>query len=143
VIERIERLTAAAMTRTGPRCAKSTAVSPRRAPQLRPPLQSLRRRAAAGHRLGHLEGFVGAARAYSREAAYPEQPFPVTGSGAHCVLCQQPLGEEAARRLTSFEAFVQDESKRREQDAADTYDDADRAAIVSGLPEKGLPCSRP
>ncbi len=64
-----------------------------------------------------------AARAYSREAAYPGQPFPVTASDAHCVLCQQPLGEEAARRLTSFEAFVQDESKRREEDAADAYDE--------------------
>lgn len=64
-----------------------------------------------------------AARAYSREAAYPEQPFPVTGSDSHCVLCQQPLGEEAARRLTSFETFVQDESKRREQEAADAYDE--------------------
>ena len=30
-------------------------------------------------------------------AAYPEQPFPVTGPDAHCVLCQQPLGEEAAK----------------------------------------------
>lgn len=64
-----------------------------------------------------------AARAYSREAAYPGQPFPVTASDAHCVLCQQPLGEEASRRLTSFEAFVQDESKRREEDAADAYDE--------------------
>jgi hypothetical protein len=62
-------------------------------------------------------------RAYSREAAYPEQSFPVTGSDSHCVLCQQPLGEEAARRLTSFETFVQDESKRREQEAADAYDE--------------------
>lgn len=64
-----------------------------------------------------------AARAYSRKAAYPEQPFPVTASGAHCVLCQQPLGEEAAKRLTSFEAFVQDESKRREEEAADAYNE--------------------
>ncbi len=64
-----------------------------------------------------------AARAYSREAAYPEQPFPVTGPDAHCVLCQQPLGEEAAKRLGSFEAFVQDESKRREEEAAYAYDE--------------------
>jgi energy-coupling factor transporter ATP-binding protein EcfA2 len=64
-----------------------------------------------------------AARAYSQEAAYPGQPFPVTASGAHCVLCQQPLGEEAAKRLTSFEAFVQDESKRREEEAADAYNE--------------------
>jgi energy-coupling factor transporter ATP-binding protein EcfA2 len=63
-----------------------------------------------------------AARQYSRASAYPDQPFPVTRRGAHCVLCQQPLTEEASKRLGSFEAFVQDESKRREQEAADAYD---------------------
>jgi energy-coupling factor transporter ATP-binding protein EcfA2 len=65
-----------------------------------------------------------AARAYSLEAAYPEQSFPVTGSEAHCVLCQQPLGEQASQRLRSFEAFVQDESRRREIEAANAYNDA-------------------
>lgn len=64
-----------------------------------------------------------AARDYSRASAYPDRSFPVTGTGAHCVLCQQPLSEEASKRLGSFEAFVQDESKRREQEAADTYDE--------------------
>jgi hypothetical protein len=64
-----------------------------------------------------------AARDYSRASAYPDRPFPVTESGAHCVLCQQPLSEEASNRLSSFEAFVQDESKRREQEAADAYDE--------------------
>jgi energy-coupling factor transporter ATP-binding protein EcfA2 len=63
-----------------------------------------------------------AARDYSRASAYPDRPFPVIERGAHCVLCQQPLGEEASKRLSSFEAFVQDESKRREQEAADAYD---------------------
>lgn len=62
-----------------------------------------------------------AARDYSRASAYPDRPFPVTEGGAHCVLCQQPLSEEAAQRLRSFETFVQDESKRREQEAADAY----------------------
>jgi hypothetical protein len=64
-----------------------------------------------------------AARDYSRASAYPNRPFPVTDSGAHCVLCQQPLSEEASKRLSSFEAFVQDESKRSEQEAADSYDE--------------------
>ncbi|MCL8484371.1 MULTISPECIES: AAA family ATPase [Bradyrhizobium] len=64
-----------------------------------------------------------AARDYSRASAYPDRPFPVAGTGAHCVLCQQPLGEEASKRLNSFEAFVQDESKRREQEAVDAYDE--------------------
>jgi energy-coupling factor transporter ATP-binding protein EcfA2 len=62
-----------------------------------------------------------AARNYSRVAAYPERSFPVTGRGANCVLCQQPLTEQASKRLSSFEAFVQDESKHREQEAADAY----------------------
>jgi energy-coupling factor transporter ATP-binding protein EcfA2 len=64
-----------------------------------------------------------AARNYSRASAYPDRPFPVTESDAHCVLCQQPLSEDAARRLRSFETFVQDESKRREQEAADAYNE--------------------
>jgi len=80
-----------------------------------------------------------AARAYSREAAYPEQPFPVTDLGAHCVLCQQPLGEEAAKRLTSFEAFVQDESKRREEDAADAYDELIEQLSSQVLLTKDIP----
>lgn len=64
-----------------------------------------------------------AARNYSRASSYPDRPFPVTGAGTHCVLCQQPLSDEASKRLSSFEAFVQDESKRREQEAADAYDE--------------------
>ena len=62
-----------------------------------------------------------AARDYSRGSAYPGRPFPMTESGAHCVLCQQLLSEEASQRLASFEAFVKDESKRREQRAAIAY----------------------
>ncbi len=62
-----------------------------------------------------------AARNYSRASAYPSRLFPVTDIGAHCLLCQQPLGEEASKRLSSFEAFVQNESKRREHEAATVY----------------------
>lgn len=64
-----------------------------------------------------------AARNYSRASAYPDRPFPVTESDAHCVLCQQPLSEDAARRLRTFETFVQDESKRSEQEAAVAYNE--------------------
>ena len=64
-----------------------------------------------------------AARDYSRVSAYPDRSFPVTESGAYCVLCQQPLSEEASRRLNSFEAFVQDESKRREREAENSYNE--------------------
>jgi energy-coupling factor transporter ATP-binding protein EcfA2 len=57
-----------------------------------------------------------AARAYST-MVYPEQPFPATGSEERCVLCQQDLSPAAADRLRRFEAFIKDESKRREDEA--------------------------
>ena len=50
----------------------------------------------------------------------------MTGDGAHrCVLCQQELDAEAANRLARFEAFVKDETKRKEELAAAAY----RAAL--------------
>jgi len=80
-----------------------------------------------------------AARNYSRASAYPDKTFPVVETDAHCVLCQQPLSEEASKRLSSFEAFVQDESKRREEEAETAYNDAlddiaTRAIAIRALP---------
>ncbi|WP_245283745.1 AAA family ATPase [Bradyrhizobium sp. URHD0069] len=75
-----------------------------------------------------------AARAYSSAAAYPGRPFPLTESDAHCVLCQQPLSEEAAKRLASFEAFVQDESKRREAAVGEAYDQSLESVAVGRFP---------
>jgi hypothetical protein len=46
------------------------------------------------------------ARAYSEEFAYIDTPFPNTKANARCVLCQQPLADDAKRRLVSFESFV-------------------------------------
>ena len=62
-----------------------------------------------------------AARAYAEQEAYPGQTFPVTGAGARCVLCLQELQPEAADRLGRFDAFVKDESKRREEAALTAY----------------------
>jgi len=47
-----------------------------------------------------------AARDYSNAEAYPENAFPYTKEGAHCVLCHQELDEEAKKRLEGFESFV-------------------------------------
>jgi len=77
-----------------------------------------------------------AARAYSRVSAYPDLPFPVTEPDARCVLCHQELDAAAADRLNRFEAFIQNESKKREQDARTTYD-----AALSALGEARLPCA--
>ena len=53
-----------------------------------------------------------AARQFSQEQAYPDQPFPVVEDGAHCVLCQQDLDHAAAHRLKQFEAFVASTTER-------------------------------
>ncbi len=48
-----------------------------------------------------------AAKQYSEEVAYPGESFPKI-SDAVCVLCQQPLGEEAIARFTRFKKFMED-----------------------------------
>jgi hypothetical protein len=63
-----------------------------------------------------------AARAYSQTAAYPGRAFPVTTDEARCVLCQQELQPDAADRLNRFEAFVKDDSKRREESTHAGYE---------------------
>lgn len=67
-------------------------------------------------------GLWEAARAYSQEQAYPSEPFPYTGADAVCVLCQQTLDEKSAARLTRFEQFIKDESKKQEKLARDNYE---------------------
>ncbi|WP_200808715.1 AAA family ATPase [Tistlia consotensis] len=80
-----------------------------------------------------------AARTYSIEVAYPTRTFPVTGPEARCVLCQQPLSEEASRRLGSFEEFVKNESERQEQEATEAYNDALESVRSKAFPLKDLP----
>lgn len=53
-----------------------------------------------------------AARKFSLTDAYHEHDFPATDHDAVCVLCQQPLNEQAAHRLSRFEAFVTDTTSR-------------------------------
>ncbi|WP_193099941.1 AAA family ATPase [Burkholderia sp. Z1] len=69
------------------------------------------------------------AREFSVSHAYKDIEFPNITGDAKCVLCQQPLGDDAKVRLMQFEKFVRGEL---EKDAAD----AERA--LSKL-EKALP----
>lgn len=64
------------------------------------------------------------ARAFSIESAYPGAPFPVVDEAALCVLCQQPLQEEARARLSSFEAYVAGAAERERKQAASAIDEA-------------------
>ncbi|MBI3867412.1 MAG: AAA family ATPase [Verrucomicrobia bacterium] len=58
-----------------------------------------------------------AARAFSTQEAYPAKPFPNSGEGEACVLCQQPLSPDAAIRLNAFEKFVQQKVQQAAEDA--------------------------
>ncbi len=75
-----------------------------------------------------------AAREYSISDAYPDQAFPVTTSEARCVLCQQEIDVQTAKRLVSFEAFAIDTSQ---QLAADTEKQVvaaeSRLALITAL----------
>ena len=58
-----------------------------------------------------------AARRYSESVAYLGHPFPYIAVDSRCVLCQQPLGEEAKRRMQSFEKFIKQDTARRAEKA--------------------------
>lgn len=58
-----------------------------------------------------------AARDFSIAEAYHEHGFPAVADGAVCVLCQQPLSQEGADRLTRFQAFVSDTTSRDADEA--------------------------
>jgi len=53
-----------------------------------------------------------AARRYSELLAYPGYSFPYTAGDSRCVLCQQPLEEEAKQRMQSFEKFIKEDTAR-------------------------------
>lgn len=61
---------------------------------------------------------IRAAAKYSM-VAYLDQPFPATGEGAKCVLCQQSLDQTARDRLKRFWAFIQNEMSTK-RDLAST-----------------------
>ena len=63
----------------------------------------------------------GAARQFSREFAYSEQPFPVVENGARCVLCQQDLDHAARHRLQQFEEFVASTTERELRRVRETF----------------------
>jgi len=65
-----------------------------------------------------------AARDYSQKAAYAENAFPNTDTGARCVLCQEVLPPEAARRLEGFDGFVRGELARKAQEARTAHEQA-------------------
>lgn len=70
-----------------------------------------------------------AAREFSLTDAYHEHDYPFTEDGAVCVLCHQPLNDQAADRLSRFEAFVTDTTSR-DADLASTALATRRSALA-------------
>ncbi len=71
-----------------------------------------------------------AARKYSEEVAYSGQEFPHIQDDSVCVLCHQPLSEEAKQRFTTFESYVKGETQKQATDAA-----RDAKQAIDALPD--------
>ena len=66
------------------------------------------------------------AKEYSK-LAYPDVEPPATSEGDLCVLCQQPLEEEAAERLRRFENYVTGKARKDAERAAAMRDEISAA----------------
>ncbi|PRE94717.1 hypothetical protein C6Q07_33015 [Burkholderia multivorans] len=64
------------------------------------------------------------AKRYSVTTAFPEQPFPPSAADAHCVLCLQPLSQDAINRMARFEEFIQQDTELQAQKAERAARDA-------------------
>ena len=71
-----------------------------------------------------------AARRFSENGAYPDQPFPFTEEEARCVLCQQDLHADAIARLKKFETFIVSVAEKNFREARDKY-----SGLYKGLDE--------
>ena len=58
-----------------------------------------------------------AAKEYSIKYAYPNEEFPYIGKNSLCVLCLQPLSEEAQVRFTRFKDFMEQRTKEEFESA--------------------------
>lgn len=71
-----------------------------------------------------------AARKYSEEFAYNGQEFPNIQDDSVCVLCHQPLSEEAKKRFTSFESYIKGETQKQATEA-----DREAKNAIEALPD--------
>jgi len=52
------------------------------------------------------------AKQYSIKEAYPNEDFPNIANDSVCVLCMQPLSQEAQERFKKFKAFMEDKTQK-------------------------------
>jgi len=75
-----------------------------------------------------------AAEEYSTKVAYKDKDFPNTAEDSLCVLCMQPLSEDARQRLNRFKEFVKRATKKSLDSAAELL-----TRTLKGLQDAGLP----
>lgn len=62
-----------------------------------------------------------AARIFSLQEAYKNSDYPNTENEAKCVLCHQPLSDDAKERLLSFETFIKSQLESEATQAEEKY----------------------
>ena len=62
-----------------------------------------------------------AAERYAQAEAYPDRDFPATEDDDVCVLCQQPLAQDAQARLRRFRDYVRNTVQQQAKDAERKY----------------------
>lgn len=62
-----------------------------------------------------------AAECYAQAEAYPDRNFPATEDDDVCVLCQQPLAQDAQARLRRFRDYVRNTVQQQAKDAERKY----------------------
>ena len=75
-----------------------------------------------------------AARTYSDEVAYPGRIFPAPVEDERCVLCQQPLEDDARGRQRAFETFVKGAAQKATADAARELEEYRRNLTGARMP---------
>jgi len=69
------------------------------------------------------------ARSYSQTIAYPEVEFPNTEKEAVCVLCEQPLDDDAKKRLFDFEEFIKGKLESTAKESKTIFEDIKKTLI--------------
>jgi hypothetical protein len=65
-----------------------------------------------------------AAERYAQTEAYPDRDFPATEDDDVCVLCQQPLAQDAQARLRRFRDYVRNTVQQQAKNAERAYSNA-------------------
>jgi len=75
-----------------------------------------------------------AAKEYSTQWGYPEKEFPHTEEDGRCVLCMQPLSDDAKVRMNRFKDFMENSTKQKEDCAKKALENLSQTMKEPGIP---------